>query len=36
MKLSKSDILVPKGRQFLDCAVVVDRYNKAGNLVEEP
>jgi hypothetical protein len=36
MKFGKGDTLAPKRKQFPDCAVVADRYNKAGALVEEP
>ncbi|HWV98501.1 MAG TPA: hypothetical protein VNZ64_02295 [Candidatus Acidoferrum sp.] len=36
MKYSKGDILVPKGKQFPDCAIVVDGYDDAGRLVMHP
>jgi len=36
MKFSKGDILVPKGKQFPDCAIVVDGYDKRGRLLMHP
>jgi hypothetical protein len=36
MKFNKGDILVPKGKQFPDCAIVVDGYDHAGRLVMHP
>jgi hypothetical protein len=36
VKFSKGDILVPKGKQFPDCAIVVVGYDHAGRLVMHP
>jgi hypothetical protein len=36
MKYSKGDSLVPKGKQYPDCAVVVDGYDERGHLVMDP
>jgi hypothetical protein len=36
MRYSKGDILVPKGKQYPDCAVVVDGYDQRGRLVMHP
>jgi len=36
MKYSKGDILVPKGKQYPDCAIVVDGYDEQGRLVIHP
>jgi|ERR1044071_1407282 hypothetical protein len=36
MKFSKGDILIPKGKQFPDCAIVVDGYDERGRLLMHP
>lgn len=36
MKFSKGDILVPKGKQFPDSAVIVDGYDQRGLLLMHP
>jgi hypothetical protein len=36
MKFSKGDILVPKGKQFPDCAIVVVGYDRQGRLLMHP
>jgi hypothetical protein len=36
MKFSKGDILVPKWKQFPDCAIVVDGYDQRGRLLIHP
>jgi hypothetical protein len=36
MKFGKGDILVPKGKQFPDCAIVVDGYDQLGRLLTHP
>jgi len=36
MKYSKGDILVPKGKQFPDSAIVVDGYDRRGLLLMHP
>lgn len=36
MKFSKGDILVPKGKQFPEGAIVVDGYDAQGRLLMHP
>jgi hypothetical protein len=36
MKFSKGDILVSKGKQFPDCAIVVDGYDERGRVLMHP
>lgn len=36
MEYSKGDVLVPKGKQFPDCAIVVDGYDHKGQLLMHP
>jgi hypothetical protein len=36
MKFNKGDILVPKGKQFPDSAIVVDGYDAQGRLLMHP
>lgn len=36
MKFSKGDVLVPKGKQFPESAIVVDEYDTRGRLLMHP
>ena len=36
MRFNKGDILVPKGKEYPECAIVVDGYDDKGQLIMHP